>query len=358
MAAQGTTCKASKLAIVCKNLCTTLLLLGGASFFCAPGWSATQEQEPSSDGLQTDLETGQGDGFRWTAPASIGRVARRMQPEVVEVLRAARTWIGLDDNSALYEPFTLDWVVSREDLARALGRNRVPDWFAAVAIPSERRLVIATQIAGSEDRLRITLRHELMHLAMADLGMDTFRRLPSWFHEGCAQVFAGDVYLGDLGVTLSWRALSGSLESLKDFERGFGDDPYRAAVGYELSETYVNRLLLQYDDGILIRLIRRVREGKSLDAAHIDETGLSVISHENLMREDLQSLLTVAGDIYKQLFLALSLGLIVVFPFVRAARKRRRRALEEHWETVDEHPSPPMFENEPRHRQDPSGENV
>ncbi|MCU0626881.1 MAG: hypothetical protein MUF21_10430, partial [Gemmatimonadaceae bacterium] len=67
----------------------------------------------------------------------------------------------------------------------------VPEWGAAVAIPSQSRVVVQGRAAGSTaGDPRVMLRHELAHLALHEaLG----ELPPRWFDEGYAQYAAGEV---------------------------------------------------------------------------------------------------------------------------------------------------------------------
>ncbi len=298
-----------------------------AALLALPGAPPLLAQAPASD-----LARGAGQGFEWTAPDGLADLAGRYQDEIDGILRDARAWTGLPPDP---RPFRIEWVGDREDLAKALRVRELPGWYAAVAVPSERRLVIATEIAGSEARLMSTVRHELMHLAMADLGPDAWSRLPSWFHEGCAEVFAGEVYLGELGVSLSWRAVLGDLDLLMEYRDGFPDSAADAAVGYALGERFVSTFLRHHRLPELQDVLARVRAGDSLDRALIEVTGMGVVDHEERMREELVNASGLLGEIYPQIFLGLALFMVLVFPFVRAARRRRREELEDRWERED-----------------------
>jgi hypothetical protein len=297
-------------------LCAALLALPGAPLLRA---AAPQQ-------------SGQGPGFTWTAPDGLAHLAERYEPEVARLLVEAREWTTLPADP---RPFRVEWVADREDLARALRLDGVPAWYAAVAVPSERRLIIATEVAGSEARLFSTVRHELMHLAMADLGPAAWERLPAWFHEGCAEVFAGEVYLGEMGVSLSWRAVLGDLERLSEYRDGFPDSPARAAIGYALGERFVSRLVRHHGLPALQQTLALVRSGASLDAALIETTGEGIVGHEEAMRQELVNASGLLGEIYPQLFLGLALFMVLAFPIVRATRRRRREELEERWERED-----------------------
>lgn len=291
-----------------------------AALLVLPGAPRRLSQEPGAGSAQPE--------FTWETSPGLESAAERFLPEVRSILAEAREWTGLPPDT---RPFHLQIVGSREDLQEALG-HKAPGWFAAVAVPFERRLILATAPAGSVQRLHTTLRHELMHLAMADLGPEDFRRLPAWFHEGCAEVFAGEVYLGGTGASLPWLAWTGALEPLASFRSEFGAERLRAAQGYALGEAFVARLRRVYGPGVIAELLALVDQGATLDGALLDTTNLSVITHEQELRKELSSPLALIGEFYPQLFLGLMLAALAVTPFVLRRRRGRRRELEAKWD--------------------------
>ncbi|MBC8328082.1 MAG: hypothetical protein ISR76_06340 [Planctomycetes bacterium] len=303
-----------------------------AALLALPGAPLLHARPPAAAVLQDGQRSGQGQGFEWTAPDGLADLAVRYQEQIAGILGEARLWTGLPADP---RPFRVEWVGDRKDLARALRMPEVPGWYAAVAVPSERRLIIATEIAGSEARLISTLRHEVMHLAMADIGPAGWARLPAWFHEGCAQVFAGEVYLGELGVSLSWRAVLGDLDLLMEYRDGFPESSAGAAVGYALGERFVSTFLRHHNLLDLKDVLAQVRSGESFDRALIEVTGMGLVEHEERMRKELVNASGLLGDIYPQIFLGLALFMVLMLPLVRAARRRRREELEERWERQD-----------------------
>jgi len=264
----------------------------------------------------------------WEARPGLESRARELAGEVEGLLAEARAFTRLAPD---LRPVALELVGSREELSRRLG-HPVPEWVAAVTLPEKRRMILALSTASSPGRLRTTLRHEVMHLALADLGPQASARLPAWFHEGVCEQFAGDVYLGGVGVALSWRAWSGHLEGLSAYRKGFGRERLHAAVGYALARAFVARLVRHYGPGILPGLLQRVAGGADLDGALLAETGLSVVTHEEALLEELRSLAGLLRDFYPQIFLGLMLLLMIGFPFFWRARRRKRLRFEARWE--------------------------
>ncbi|MFQ5749487.1 MAG: peptidase MA family metallohydrolase [Planctomycetota bacterium] len=264
----------------------------------------------------------------WKARPGLEDRARELAGEVEALLGEARAFTRLAPDP---RPVALELVGSREELSRRLG-GPVPEWVAAVTLPARRRMILALSSASSPERLRTTLRHEVMHLALADLGPQAAARLPAWFHEGVCEQFAGDVYLGGVGVALSWRAWSGRLEGLSAYRKSFGNERLHAAAGYALARSFVARLVRLYGPEILPNLLERVAGGASLDNALLAETGLSVVTQEEGLHQELRSLGGLLRDFYPQVFLGLMLLLMIGFPFFWRARRRKRLRFEARWD--------------------------
>ena len=295
--------------LLLNSICAALLLLAGAPF------AFSQEQ-----------------AFELVASEGLHDLASQEMDTVRSALIEARQWTGLPAN---HQEFTIEWVATRQDLAAALGRD-ISSWFAAVAIPGQRRMVIATEVAGSRTQLRATMRHELMHLAMTDLGAAGWSKLPSWFHEGCAQVFAGDIYLREQNSSVGWLLSAGELPPLADYRKGFPSDSFGASLGYHLAHGFVDRLIRIYGLPSLRDVLALVRHGSDLDTALIEVTGLSIVSHEKELRRELSGFAGMGGDMYGRLFLGLSVFIILSFPIVRATKRRRRKLLEKRWQEQDD----------------------
>ncbi len=111
-----------------------------------------------------------------------------------------------------------------------------PEWGAAVAIPSERRIVMQGSRAGSDagDPPRV-LRHELAHLALHE-HMGTMP--PRWFDEGYASYAAGEwnrESAFETSVGLIWQ----TLPSRDTLEAGFSAGASRAEWSYALAQRIV-----------------------------------------------------------------------------------------------------------------------
>jgi len=230
----------------------------------------------------------------------------------------------------------LEWVPRREDLARAMGRASVPDWYAAVTLPAQSRILFAVNEAAGQAQLRNTLRHEMAHYAMSGLGYETYTRIPAWFHEGVAQFFAEDILLKRVGVSISWLSFTGDLAPLSKYRKSFGAEAAGAAEGYALGYRLVSRLIRRYGRDFPARVLRAMGQGATIDEALINLTSLSVVTHEADLRKELSSFHSMLGDSEPRIFLWMALGLLVGYPFVRRARRKKRLEMEAKWYSEEE----------------------
>lgn len=199
-----------------------------------------------------------------------------------------------------------------------------PEWGAAIAFPSQQRIVMfgRDQGAASGDP-RITLRHELAHLIVYEkLGPG----VPRWFDEGYASFAAGEWGREELFATsvgLVWRGLP----TLAGLDSGFYSGAERAQRSYALAHRAVAELAgLDRERGLALLFGHWEREGtfeRALRRAH----GMSSEEFEKYWRGRIRQqygALALAAD-----FTVLTLFLVVLLgPMWWQRRKRQLRRLE------------------------------
>jgi hypothetical protein len=211
----------------------------------------------------------------------------------------------------------------------SLTQGRAPRWGAAVALPSERTIVIR---ADGGDLSR-TLRHELAHLALHER---VPVRMPLWFDEGYAGWAAGEwERLGVLELNLAvargalpdFRALDGALRST---ETG-------ADAGYALAYSAVSELARRNPSGSLGPLLGRLVAGEDFDSAVLATTGLTVDQFEETWqrtvrrRYGLATWLLAGGG-----WLVVALAVLILIHFRRRVDRPRREALDIGWDVEPE----------------------
>lgn len=115
----------------------------------------------------------------------------------------------------------------------------VPEWGAAIAIPSAQRIIMQGRQAGSDaGDPRVVLRHELAHLALHEALGDL---PPRWFDEGYASVAAGE-WNRESAFETSMGMVWSTLPSRDSLNAGFYAQATRATWSYAVAHRVVAEL--------------------------------------------------------------------------------------------------------------------
>jgi hypothetical protein len=197
-----------------------------------------------------------------------------------------------------------------------------PKYAAGVAY-SEIGLILLTLTPvhpNALDDVGEVFRHELAHVALGDAVGDS-RRVPYWFNEGLAVHLSGESSL--LRLRTLWAAtLSGRLIPLERLDANFPADAIAADLAYAESADVVRFLLRQQERERFPRLIERVHDGESFQAALRDAYGLDFVSLEYEWREEIAR----KYSFWPVLFSGTIVWLGVLALFVIAWQKRRRKS--------------------------------
>lgn len=199
-----------------------------------------------------------------------------------------------------------------------------PEWGIAVAFTAEQRIVMhghsASARAGDP---RVTLRHELTHLALHEFAAG---RLPPWFDEGYASYSAGEWGREQVLASSFVLALRG-VPYLATLDSMIAGGSSRAEQGYALAHRAVADLAAKDPKGGLTLFFRYWRDSHRIDAAMRQAYGLTLDGFEAEWRRSTRrryGALALFADVG---FAALVLFLIVApFWIVRRRRDRVRLA--------------------------------
>ncbi len=229
-----------------------------------------------------------------------------------------------------------------EETFAALTGGAVPEWGAAVAIPSRDRIVLP---AYASERTRWgpaeeSLRHELAHIALHQYleGL----RIPRWFDEGYARWASGQWDAGE-----AWRlrlALAGGgVPSLDSLTLAWPRGRASAELAYLLSASAVEYLTLHGGERALRAFLERWREEGSMERALRRVYGITGGQLEEEWRRHVKDrygglfLLTRSSVLW--LFLAIG---VIVLAWIRRRRDReamaRLRAAEDPFDGNAEEP--------------------
>ena len=206
---------------------------------------------------------------------------------------------------------------TRDHFNRQLPQGvRVPQWAAAVAFP---RLYYIVMGPSSTQRIeaRLTLlAHEYSHLSLGHL--TRFRRLPTWFVEGIADLQARRV--GPLSPSLGGRPLS-----LDEIDRGFPADHRRASSAYRQSRAFVRFLYNSGTPEDFHTLLNLLRRGKPLKASVRQVYGVSLKEMEGKWRSDWRYRNLVIPLITSGLFLWILAAGLLMAGYIKKRRSQKKR---------------------------------
>lgn len=210
----------------------------------------------------------------------------------------------------------------RRRFAELIGPH-APEYGAAIAIPSEQRIVMQGSRAGSDagDPLMV-LRHELAHLALHEAMGD----IPSrWFDEGYASFAAGEWGREQViatNVALAWKGVP----SLAALDSAFYGGPARAAGAYALAHRAVVELAALDRDRGLTLFFRYWRDSRDLDAALRRAFTLTQAQFEERWRR-LTRRRYGALAIFADFTVASVILVVLLVPLHLSRRKRNRERL-------------------------------
>ena len=207
---------------------------------------------------------------------------------------------------------------------REMTGGRAPDWGLAVAFPRLRRVVMRSpRITGGVDvDPGVVLRHELAHLYLGAALGDGGERLPRWFNEGFAALYADEWRWVD-PYRLAWARITGTLAPLSELDGTFPEstDP---SVAYTQSMAAVRGLERRGGDAGLGHLLARMRDGATFDAAVRGTYGLTLDEFYAEWESELgrQYGWTVALTGQQGLWIVLAIVVLALYGLRRRAVKR------------------------------------
>ena len=234
-----------------------------------------------------------------------------------EIKREAEVALASWQGALGPEPLRIILAPNAEEFTKeARGRN--PEWAAALILEPGRTILLdKTRFFQVADRRKI-LRHEIGHIVL-DRALPR-ARLPRWFHEGFAQVFAAEWEERDQWL-LGRVAFFGGGLSLSELRSRFPSGGSRANLAYAESQAAV--LWLWKDRPAWQRLFTDLARGVPMEQAlplHYDLGGLQF---EEFFDEEILPGYRSLGLLYGGGPL-LSLGLVLFLIGYLRRRKRRK----------------------------------
>lgn len=284
-----------------------------------PAFGPAQDPGPkaAASAVESAAEVGVGSGD--VAPAVIGGVKRLVVEQIGELLPV---FPGLR-----LRPFFVRVHESRETMPEPLTRYLHPG-SAGFALLGQRQVHLVwgeIRRLGTDPRGVVT--HELVHELLDQYVVPHGNRMPRWFHEGLAQLLAGDTYLGGREEDLLWRLAARRVLSFADLRERFPSDADDLQAAYAQSYSYVAWLSRQYSVADLLVVAKNVDRETSFEEALVGRTGRTTLQLEDGWRFHLHNESGAAWRVLLDqcfnILLIASLPLLLVAVVRRFARERR-----------------------------------
>lgn len=198
-----------------------------------------------------------------------------------------------------------------------------PEWGIAVAIPEESRIVMQGKSADSRaGDPKVTLRHELAHLALHE----AMGNLPRpWFDEGYASFSAGE-WTREQVLMSSFALAVRGVPRFSGIDSMIASGAVRAEQGYALAHRAVGDLAALDPAGGLTRFFAYWKDTRSADAAARRAFGVTLDGFEDTWRKTTRRRYGALALFADMGFASLVLFLVVA-PFWVIRRRRDRGRL-------------------------------
>lgn len=180
--------------------------------------------------------------------------------------------------------------------------------------------IVRDEIAGSGSTLNGVVAHELVHELLDQYAGEFGRLIPRWFHEGLAQVLAGDTYLHVREEELVFRLLNRSLLSFQQLRHDFPTAKSSLRTAYAQSYSYVAWLHRRYGLPALLRVVAAVDRDVGFDGALVGMSQRSTLDLAEAWRDSVLH----SGAPWRVLFNScFDLVLVAILPLLVLALRRR-----------------------------------
>lgn len=205
---------------------------------------------------------------------------------------------------------------TRAEFQRAQPGRPMPGWVAGVAYPRRNLIILGPSRPGGRRADRdVLFAHEFSHVALAHAVR--FRRLPTWFVEGFADLQAMAPYVGD---PRSWSG-RGALP-LSDLHRNLGHDQQRASQSYQQSYDLVRFLRAQKDVLAFRQFIRLLADGVPFNRALKEVYNITPAELSTAWRKKWNWERVLVPMVTSGLFLWVFAALLLIVGFVRKRREQ------------------------------------
>lgn len=208
----------------------------------------------------------------------------------------------------------------REHLPEAMVASLHEDAAGFALLGMHQIHIVRDEIPGSGSTLAGVVAHELVHELLDQYAGEFGRLIPRWFHEGLAQVLAGDTYLHVREEEIVFRLLNRTLLSFEQLRHKFPTTQPSLRIAYAQSYSYVAWLHERYGLPALLRVVAAVDRDISFEGALVGMTQRNTLDLAEAWRDRVLH----SGAPWRVMFdSCFDLVLVAILPLLVLALRRR-----------------------------------
>ena len=257
--------------------------------------------------------------FHFTAPSEFASTQKRLESFDASVLSDAMRLVGLPDAGP---PISVELAPDSSDLARS-----VDPWVAGLAIRDSVVIFPSRSPSYPDSTLEDVLRHEVTHALI--YRATSGEPVPRWFNEGLAMTAERQWKFSDQ-TRLYYQLVSGPRESLDAIDRLFSGSQQDQIRAYLISSALVRDLVAAKGDAAPGRILTKMRDGASFEAAFLDVTSTTVADADREFWQRQRVWTTWLPVVFSQEFVWTAVTLLAILAIYR--RRRRNAEIEKRWE--------------------------
>jgi len=214
---------------------------------------------------------------------------------------------------------------SEDDYTKLTG-GRLPEWSGAVAISKNRIIIIKPQKYNDNKKLLETLKHELIHIVIADKYFEN--RLPLWLNEGLATYLSNNYFEENEGVIISNAIAADKILELNKLNQLMKLNTASANLAYLEAKIAVEYLIKQIGISQLPFFLDELNSEKNIDVVFKKYLGYDLIDFEfywyNYLKDKYGGLFILNFD--NMIWYILILIVIIAFVVVKIRNYKKMKS--------------------------------
>ena len=259
----------------------------------------------------------------------IQSISLKMQPEI-------KNFENIFDHK-LKSKIKIFFPESEEDFEQ-LTRGRLPEWSGAVAFSENRIIIIKPQKFIDNSKLLITIKHELIHIIIADKYFEN--NLPLWLNEGLATYLSNNYMDENDALILSNAIAANKILELENINQLMKLNTASANLAYLEAKIAVEYLITQIGMSQLPNFLDDLNNTKNTELIFKEYLGYDIIDFEfywyNYLNDKYKGMVVLNFD--NMIWFALIIIVVIAFIVVKIRNYKKKKSwqMDELLENLEE----------------------